>query len=155
MPEASVPNDEVSTGSLERVRISFIQRATLEHAAGSEELFVIDLGLAGVFVERKEALPLGATVWIRFPLPGNALPVVAGCRVAWWRPGSAPTERRSLSPGCGLEFVTLSSSDRTRIRDHIAEHCGRHPRARQFARQWPYRPVAEAADEAGSPDDGA
>ena len=108
-----------------------------------------------MFVERREALPLDATVWIRFRLPGNALPVVAECRVAWWHPASAPTDRRSLPPGGGFEFVTLSSSDRSRIRDHIAEHCGRHPRARQFARQWPYRPVGETADEAGSPNDEA
>ena len=155
MSEASVPNGDASTDALARVRISFIQRAALEHAGGSEELFVIDLGLSGVFVERREPLPVGAPVRIRFQLPGNALPVVAECRVAWWHPASAPTDRRSLPPGGGLEFVTLSASDRSRIRDHIAEHCSRHPRARQFARQWPYRPGGEAEDEAGSRSDEA
>jgi hypothetical protein len=141
MQEASVPNGDVSTEALERVRISFIQRATLEHPGGSEELFIIDLGLVGVFVERHEPLSIGASVRVRFRLPGNALPVAAECRVAWWRSPDAPKSNRSLPPGGGLEFVTVSNADRARIREHIAEHCRRHPRARQFARQWPFRPT--------------
>lgn len=143
MAETPGPSDDVSTDAFERVRISFIQRATLEHVGGSEELFVIDLGLAGVFVERHEPLSVGAPVRIRFLLPGNALPVVAECRVAWWRAPDVPQGARSLPPGGGLEFVTLSGSDRARIREHIVEHCQRHPRARQFARQWPYRPMGD------------
>ena len=76
---------------LRRIRIPLIRKATLTYADGrGEDLFIIDLGLSGVFVERTDALPSGEKVRIRFLLPGNVIPVQAGCRVAWWHPPGAP-----------------------------------------------------------------
>ena len=121
---------------LRRIRIPLIRRATLTRADGrGEELFIIDLGLSGVFVERSDALPPSEKVSIRFLLPGNTIPVQAACRVAWWHPPGAPLVSKSLPSGVGLEFVELSESDRERVRGHLLEYLRSHIGPRRFHRQ--------------------
>jgi Tfp pilus assembly protein PilZ len=121
---------------LRRIRIPLIRKATLTRASGRlEELFVIDLGLAGVFVERPDALPSGEVVHIRFTLPGNEIPVQAGCRVAWWHPPGAPLVSKSLPSGVGLEFVEVSEHDRDRVRAHLLDYLRSHLGPRRFHRQ--------------------
>lgn len=127
-----VPSDPV----LRRVRIPLIRKASLTRADDRvEELFVIDLGLAGVFVERPEALPPGEVVRLRFLLPGNEIPVQAACRVAWWHPPGAPLVSKSLPSGVGLEFIELSDRDRGRVRSHLLEYLRSHLGPRRFHRQ--------------------
>lgn len=121
---------------LRRIRIPLIRKATLTRADGrGEDLFVIDLGLSGVFVERADELPPGETVDIRFLLPGNELPIRAGCRVAWWHPPGAPLVSKSLPAGVGLEFVDMSDRDRERVRNHLLEYLRSHLGPRRFHRQ--------------------
>jgi Tfp pilus assembly protein PilZ len=127
-----VPSDPV----LRRIRIPLIRKAALTRADGQvEELFVIDLGLSGVFVERPDALPAGEAVSLRFALPGNEIPVQAGCRVAWWHPPGAPLVSKSLPSGIGLEFVELSEHDRERVRSHLLEYLRSQLGPRRFHRQ--------------------
>lgn len=127
-----VPSDPI----LRRIRIPLIRRATLTRADGrGEDLFIIDLGLSGVFVERPEALPPGEQVRIRFHLPGNEIPLQAACRVAWWHPPGAPLVSKSLPSGVGLEFVDLSDHDRERVRAHLLEYLRSHLGPRRFHRQ--------------------
>lgn len=133
--QAALPPDSV----LRALRVSLIQRASLEWEGRQESAFTMDVGLSGVFVERAEPLPLGETVAVRFALPGNALPISAICRVAWWHAPDAALASKSLPAGLGLEFVSLSEADRARLRELLVEHWRRDPRARQFARQWPQR----------------
>jgi hypothetical protein len=137
---AALPPDAL----LQKLRVSLIQRATLQHAGREEPVFTIDVGLLGVFVERAAPLPVGETVGVSFALPGNAIPISAQCRVAWRHAPRAPLVSKSLPAGLGLEFVTLSEPDRARLRELLLEHWRRDPRARQFVRQWP-----ETAGEAG------
>jgi Tfp pilus assembly protein PilZ len=121
---------------LRRIRIPLIRRATLTRADGRhEELFVIDIGLSGVFIERPEALPTGERVEIRFLLPGNEIPIHAGCRVAWWHPPGAPLVSKSLPAGVGLEFVEVSDRDRERVRTHLLEYLRSQLGPRRFHRQ--------------------
>lgn len=134
---AGAPEGAPPDSVLRKLRISLIRRATLEHQGGTQEVLVIDLGLAGVFVERQEPLPVGQEVRIRFVLPGNDIPVVARCRVAWWHAPEAPLASKSLPPGLGLEFIELPEGDHARLRELIVDHCRRSPRERQFVRQWP------------------
>jgi hypothetical protein len=131
--QSGFPADEVLT----RLRVSMIQRASLVRAGRSEPVFTMDVGLAGVFVERAEPLPVGEVVEVRFTLPGNAIPVSARCRVAWWHAPDAPLASKALPSGLGLEFVAIAERDRERLRELLVEHWRRDPRARQFARQWP------------------
>jgi Tfp pilus assembly protein PilZ len=127
-----VPADPV----LRRIRIPLIRRATLTRADGrAEDLFVIDLGLSGIFVERSEPLPAGERVGIRFTLPGNEIPLQADCRVAWWHPPGAPLVSKSLPPGVGLEFVEVSEQDQGRVRAHLLDYLRSHLGPRRFHRQ--------------------
>lgn len=130
-PAEDVPPEPV----FRKIRVSFIQRATLTHAGGAEEVFTIDLGLKGVFVERAQPLPAGSVVGLRFQLPGNALPVEARCRVAWWHGPPASLAARSLPPGIGLEFMEIDGSGAGRIRAYLSEYLRRHPRNRRFNRR--------------------
>jgi hypothetical protein len=124
-------------GTLNKLRIPFIRRATLKHADVVEEAFVIDLGLLGVFVERTEPLPKGADVELEMTLPGSEIPVKAGCKVAWWHDGDTPLASKSLPRGAGLAFVSLSDGDHARLKDLLEEYCKQEPSVRRFLRHWP------------------
>jgi hypothetical protein len=141
LDEAS-PDDDV----LSRLRMPFVRRASLEHGALREERFIVDLGLRGVFVEREQPLPGGARVEVTFHLPGNAIPVRATCRVAWWHAAGEPLVSRSLPAGVGLEFVELSDWDRRRIRELVRARL-RPGAGRRFQRHWPE--TAELAELPG------
>ena len=119
---------------LRKIRIPCIQRATVALAGGKEDLFIIDLGLRGVFVERPRPAEQGGELEIWFALPGNEITIHARCRVAWVRPRPVAVGPRSLPAGLGLEFVALSDRDTERVRQHLLEYLRRHPRQRRFLR---------------------
>jgi hypothetical protein len=107
------PSDRV----LRQLRIPFVRRATLHRGEEEEEeVFVIDIGLSGVFVERARALDRGERVSICFAWPGSEKPFEARCRVAWWHPEGSPLSSKSLPPGGGLEFVEMSEAGESRVR---------------------------------------
>ncbi|HEY6548521.1 MAG TPA: hypothetical protein VI589_11475, partial [Vicinamibacteria bacterium] len=60
-----VPEEAV----LKRLRIPFVRKAVLVRAAGREDVFVIDLGLEGVFIERADELPVGEEGDLTLPWP--------------------------------------------------------------------------------------
>jgi len=122
---------------LDKVRIPFVQKATLTHKGAVQEAFTIDVGLSGVFVEHDSPLPIGEAVTVSFGLPGYDGTLTAGCRVAWWYAGDKPLPSKSLPPGLGLQFVELAEPDRRRIRDLVVDHCRQDPRVRRFLRHWP------------------
>lgn len=126
-----------------RIRIPFIQRAVLVHDGGREELFLIDLALRGVFVERAQPLPSAAMVEVTFRLPGNELPVVARCRVAWWRGPEMTLSSKTLPAGLGLQFLDMDGEGAARIRAYLSEYLRGNPRHRRFHR----RPDGEEEDE--------
>jgi hypothetical protein len=100
-------------------------------------VFVIDIGLAGVFVERSRALDRDEQVSIRFAWPGSEKPFEARCRVAWWHPEGSPLSSKSLPPGGGLEFVEMPEAGQDRVRNLLLEYCQREPVVRRFLRNWP------------------
>jgi Tfp pilus assembly protein PilZ len=122
---------------LGRLRIPFVQRARLTRGAEREELFLVDLGVAGAFAEREEPLPVGEKVTLSFTLPGNNRPIQAVCRVAWWHAPGDRLPNKSLPAGVGLEFVDLSDGDRARLREHLIDYLGRETMGRRFHRSWP------------------
>ena len=122
---------------LRQLRIPFVRRATLVSASQREDVFMIDIGLAGAFVERAESLPVDEALEIRFPWPGSEIPFAARCRVAWWHPEGGPLSSKSLPPGAGLQFVDMSQGDRERLRALLVDYCGQNPRVRRFLRHWP------------------
>jgi hypothetical protein len=120
--------------ALRKIRIPCIQRATVAFAGGKEDLFIIDLGLRGVFVERPQPAEQRGEIEIWFALPGNEITIHARCRVAWVRARPVAVGPRSLPAGFGLEFVALSDRDTERVRQHLLEYLRRHPRQRRFLR---------------------
>jgi hypothetical protein len=124
-------------GVLQQLRIPFVRRATLASTSVNEEVFMIDIGLAGAFIERAEPMPSDLTIEIQVPWPGSEIPFRATCRVAWWHPEGAPLASKSLPPGAGLQFVEMSSADRERLRALLVDYCRQNPRVRRFLRHWP------------------
>jgi Tfp pilus assembly protein PilZ len=137
-PAFSQPRERIPPESvLRQLRIPFVRKVTLVRGPAEEEVFVIDLGLTGVFVERPEPLPVGEQVDIRLSLPDSEIPLQARCRVAWWHPEGARLASKSLPPGAGLEFVEMSAADRVRLREQLVQYCRQDPRVRRFLRHWP------------------
>ena len=124
-------------GVLQQLRIPFVRRATLVSKLLTEEVFLIDIGLAGAFIERAEALPVDQALEIRVPWPGSEIPFSARCRVAWWHSQGAPLASKSLPPGAGLQFVEMSAADRARLRALLVDYCRQNPHVRRFLRHWP------------------
>jgi len=124
-------------GVLRQLRIPFVRRVTLAYGGHEEESFMLDIGLEGAFVEREAPLPHEHALEIRFPWPGSEIPFRAQCRVAWWHPEGAPLSSKSLPPGAGLQFCSMSEADRERLRAHLVDYCRQHPRVRRFLRHWP------------------
>jgi PilZ domain len=122
---------------LRQLRIPFVRRVTLASSARNEDAFMIDIGLAGAFVERADSLPVDEEIEIRFPWPGSEIPFAARCRVAWWHSEGAPLSSKSLPPGAGLQFVDMSEHDRERLRALLVDYCRQNPRVRRFLRHWP------------------
>jgi Tfp pilus assembly protein PilZ len=137
-PALSSPRDSSPPESvLRQLRIPFVRRVTLATPSWNEDAFMIDIGLAGAFVERAESLPVDEEIEIRFPWPGSEIPFAARCRVAWWHPEGAPLSSKSLPPGAGLQFVDMSEHDRDRLRALLVDYCRQNPRVRRFLRHWP------------------
>lgn len=125
------PSDAV----LEKVRIPFVQRGDLIEDGKGRRVFLVDLGLLGSFVELSDPPAIGERAELVFRLPGNDIPVIVGCRVAWRHAeGEKPAP---LPAGAGLEFVYVSPADRERLRAHLLEHLRSARGARRFARPWP------------------
>jgi hypothetical protein len=131
--DGSPPPDAV----LRQLRIPFVRRATVSTADGQEDAFLLDIGLDGVFIERREPLDRDQSVEICFPWPGSELPFKARCRVAWWHPEGEALSSKSLPPGAGLQFVEMSDADRSRLRAFLVSYCRQQPRVRRFLRHWP------------------
>jgi hypothetical protein len=127
------PPDDI----LRQLRIPFVRKATLAWDDVEEETFLIDIGMEGVFVERREPLPNQEAIEIRFAWPGSEIPFRSRCRVAWWHSEGAPLSSKSLPPGAGLQFTEMSDHDRERLRAHLLDYCHQHPRVRRFLRHWP------------------
>jgi hypothetical protein len=133
----AVPSEDV----LRRMRVPLIRRAALLFSdRPSEETFVIDLALSGLFVERANPLPMGDEVDVRFFLPDNETPIVAGCRVAWWlrvawwHPPATMLDFKDLPAGLGLSFVRIAPEDQQRVREYLSEYYQRDHKVRSFVR---------------------
>jgi Tfp pilus assembly protein PilZ len=146
MPKAVRPaSSRLTADQLRKLRVPFVQRALMTHGAGREELFLVDLGVAGAFAERERPLPVGDEVTLSFRLPGNDQEVQAVCRVAWWHGPGERMVSKSLPAGVGLEFVRISDHDRARVRRHLLEHLERDTGGRRFHRPWPLSEGEEGA----------
>lgn len=130
-PADAAVSDEV----LDKVRIPFIHRAVLLRPQGEEPLFLVDLALTGAFAERAEPLPSGERVKLRFRLPGNEIPLIVSCRVAWSNRNGGRLVTKALPAGVGLEFVEMPPLDLARLRSYLSDYL--KGGLRRFHRPWP------------------
>jgi hypothetical protein len=137
------PEGAAGESVVEKVRVPFIQRAALTRAGRRDDVFLMDLGFAGVFVELADPPPVGEAVEVSFRLPGNAIAIAARCQVAWRHAAGMPPP--GFPSGAGLRFVEIAEGDRARLREYLKEYCQRDTQARRFARQWPL-PGGEGGD---------
>ncbi|MGE0452164.1 MAG: PilZ domain-containing protein [Vicinamibacteria bacterium] len=138
MPRSSPKGEGVPPEAvLQQLRVPLIRAATLAIAGREERVMLIDVGLAGVFVERAGRLPEGAELRIAFTLPGNASELRARCRAAWYHPAHRALPSKQLPEGSGLEFVEVAEADRRRLREHVIAHCRKAGKARRFHPSWP------------------
>jgi Tfp pilus assembly protein PilZ len=129
------PEGAAAESVVEKVRVPFIQRASLTRGGQRADVLLLDLGLAGVFVELQDPPALGEQLEVCFCLPGNSISISARSEVAWRRaPGTPPS---GSPPGAGLRFVEIQDGAGARIREYLREYCQRDTQARRFARQWP------------------
>jgi PilZ domain-containing protein len=131
-PMLSGSEDGPSEDVLRRMRVPLMRRASLTGDGRPQDVFVIDLGLTGVFLEGALSLTVGSECELQFTLPGNDLPIVTRCLVAWHHAGDPEALPRSLPTGRGLDFVGLAAADAERIRGYLEEYYRREPRARRF-----------------------
>ena len=104
--------------------------------ASREDLIrAVDLALSGAFAERAEPLPAGERVELRFHLPGNEIPLVVACRVAWSNPKGGRLVTKALPAGVGLEFVAMAPPERARLRAFLSDYL--KGGLRRFHRPWP------------------
>jgi uncharacterized protein (TIGR02266 family) len=120
---------------VEKVRIPFIQRATLKTKGASSDVFLVDLAMDGVFVETANGPALGEEVAVSFCLPGNAIPLEARGAVAWVHAQGRPP--RGFPLGFGMRFLEMEAGHRARLQAYLAEYCRRDAKSRRFARPWP------------------
>jgi hypothetical protein len=123
---------------IEKLRIPFVRKARLTHTDGSEDAFVVDVSLRGVYVERAEPLPVGEMVDLELVLPGNEIPMRARCRVAWRHKAEAERlHSKSLPSGIGLEIVEAAPVHLDLMRDLLEAYLHQNPHTRRFLRHWP------------------
>jgi Tfp pilus assembly protein PilZ len=120
-----------------RLRIPMIRKVALTLRGRAEEVFAIDVGLQGIFIERKQPLDVDEKAQVEFGVPGNELPIHALCRVAWCHQKGAPLKNKQLPAGIGLQFVEMAEADRKRLREHVLDYFRKHPKTRQFHPSWP------------------
>jgi Tfp pilus assembly protein PilZ len=139
---------------IEKLRIPFVRKARLGHAGGSEDAFVVDIGLRGVFVERAQPLAVGTEVDLEMLLPGNDIPMRAQCRVAWTHKAEAGAlQTKSLPSGIGLELVDATTANLEHIRGLLEAYLQQNPETRRFLRHWPEEAVRNddpLADDQGA-----
>jgi hypothetical protein len=122
---------------LRGVRISLIRRALVSWEGRDESVMMLDVGLRGVYVEHARAPAPGTAAVVSFTLPENEIPLVVPCRVAWRHTRAGTFVRRSLPPGCGLEFQRLDPAGERRLLRHLHAHLDKSGHARRFVARWP------------------
>ena len=70
----------------------------------------------GLFIATHTHKPVGATMEIRFTLPGDTEPVSAIAEVRWAREHN---EQSDTPPGLGMRFVQIADRDLSRIQAFI------------------------------------
>jgi len=141
------PSVDLPEEVLGRLRVPLVRRAALTLRGSVYEVYTLDVGLRGVFVEWREPLEVGESVALRFHLPGSDRAIEARAAVAWWNPPGESARARRLPAGLGLRFEEIPDADMMRIRALVVEHSRGDLSARRFHPAWPEEGVGTPAAE--------
>jgi len=92
---------------------------------------MLDLSLAGAYVECGDLLAVRDSTILSFSVPGNDRVLRLPAVVIWVNTTQAHPVH-SLPPGCGLRFLEMKESERTLIGVTILDYCLRNPLYRQY-----------------------
>lgn len=113
------------------LRIPFIRRCQLNLAGGEHSGLMLDLSLAGAYVECKDLLAVRDSTVVSFRVPGNER-ILRLPAVVIWVNSTQVHPVHSLPPGCGLRFLEVKEPERTLISWTILNYCLRNPLYRQY-----------------------
>lgn len=113
------------------LRVPFVRRCTLTVGGQDYPSLLIDLSVAGVYVQTKASIGEGDEAVLEFRVPGNdRLLQIETVVVYVNRDQKHPVH--SLPPGAGLRFRSLSVEDSKLIVGAILTYCRSNPLYRQY-----------------------
>ena len=99
-------------------RVLWNREVTIAVRDKSHRLYAENLSERGLYVRKKEPLPVGTVVDVSFPLRGGERFTLKGS-VIYARVGIDDIYR--IPPGMGIEFKDLTGDDAVTLKDYIAE----------------------------------
>ena len=99
-----------------RIRINVTTRVTVAHGGDTHELYTEALSTGGIYVRKREPLPVGSEVGVTLPLDGRTLSLTG--RVIYVK--GIFGEMFKVPPGMGIEFKDVSEDDLTHLSDYIS-----------------------------------
>jgi Tfp pilus assembly protein PilZ len=113
------------------LRIPFIRRCQINLTRGEQSGLMMDLSLAGAYVECKDLLAVRDSTILSFKVPGNDRTLRLPAVVIWVN-STQVHPVHSLPPGCGLRFLEVKDPDQALISRTILDYCLRNPLYRQY-----------------------
>ena len=113
------------------LRVPFVRRCTLTFREQEYVSLLIDLSVAGVYVQTEARLGEGDEAVLKFRVPGNDRLLEIDTVVVYVnREQKHPVH--SLPPGAGLRFRNLSVEDSKLVVGAILAYCRSNPLYRQY-----------------------
>ena len=113
------------------LRVPFVRRCTLTIGGEEHPSLLIDLSVAGVYVQTRATLGEGDEAVIKFRVPGNDRLLAIDTVVVYVnRDQKHPVH--SLPPGAGLRFRNMSVQDSKLVVGAILAYCRSNPLYRQY-----------------------
>ncbi len=113
------------------LRVPFVRRCTLTIDDQEHASLLIDLSVAGVYVQTQTSIGEGDEVVVKFRVPGNDRLLETQTVVVYVnRDQKHPVH--SLPPGAGLRFRNLSVEDSKLVVGAILAYCRSNPVYRRY-----------------------
>jgi PilZ domain len=113
------------------LRIPFVRRCTLTIGDQEHVSLLIDLSVAGVYVQTKASIGEGDEAVLKFRVPGNDRLMEIQTIVVYVNHDQKHPVH-SLPPGAGLRFRNLSVEDSKLVVGTILDYCRSNPLYRQY-----------------------
>jgi Tfp pilus assembly protein PilZ len=113
------------------LRVPFVRRCSLTIGDQEHEALLIDLSVAGIYVQTNASIGEGDEAVIKFRVPGNDRLLEIETVVVYVNHDQKHPVH-SLPPGAGLRFRNLSVEDSKLVVGAILAYCRSNPVYRQY-----------------------